>query len=225
MKDWGFALRPWKSAHLASESVIIHGTQGLVMGLAYFDDVAGIQRKAEYAMGFVKSHEGTVRINLHHSHFPNYTEIRKLQVLSTRAPIQKYQVLQAQKDWGDGMVDLGRYGRTVLENEEKDRLEKFVGVHPEHKKNRTTLWRKAADFVDKLYGFNEAQVLLKVTEASPSTRFRTTRLGAVSWLIGNDLDFPADRGFALRPWNQVRFENADVSIQGERAQAQHVLAG
>ena len=35
-----------------------------------------MQRKAEYAMGFVRSQQG-VRINLHHSHFPNYTAIRK----------------------------------------------------------------------------------------------------------------------------------------------------
>eukprot|EP00913_Durusdinium_trenchii_P009211 g8659.t1 len=48
--------------------------------------------------------------------------------------------------------------------------------------------------------------------------FRTTRLGTVSWLIGSNPDFPADRGFALRPWNEVRFDNAQISIQGNRAQ-------
>eukprot|EP00435_Cladocopium_sp_Y103_P020844 s1782_g5.t1 len=96
-EDWGFALRPWKSARLSTEAAVIHGTQGLVMGHAYFDDALGIQRKAEFAMGFVKSSQG-VRINLHHTHFPNYTAIRRMQQASPRA-LEQYQVLEAQKAW------------------------------------------------------------------------------------------------------------------------------
>jgi len=38
-------------------------------------------------------------------------------------------------------------------------------------------------------------------------------------LIGNDRDFPADRGFVLRPWNEVRFANKAVIFHGSRAQA------
>lgn len=216
-EDWGFALRPWESARLSTEAAVIHGTQGLVMGHAYFDDALGIQRKAEFAMGFVKSSQG-VRINLHHTHFPNYTEIRRMQQAPPRA-LEQYQVLEAQKEWGNGIVELGKYGRKVLELEERDEVEHFVGVHQEHDVNRSVLWRRAADFVDKLYAFTEGPVMLKVTEASPGTRFRTTRLGAVSWLIGGNPDFPADRGFALRPWNQVRFDNAKISIRGDKAQA------
>lgn len=216
-EDWGFALRPWKSARLSTEAAIIHSTQGLVMGHAYFDDAAGIQRKAEYAMGFVKSSLG-VLINLHHTNFPNYTEIRMMQKIQAKA-VEQYQVLQAQKDWADGIVQLGKYGRRVLEFEEQDEVEHLVGVHPWHDVNRSVLWHRTAKFVDQMYGFSEGPVMVKVTEASPSTRFRTTRLGTVSWLIGSNPDFPADRGFALRPWNEVRFDNAQISIQGNRAQA------
>eukprot|EP00434_Breviolum_minutum_P031675 symbB.v1.2.028010.t1/scaffold2909.1/size67485/2 len=217
-EDWGFALRPWKSARLSTEAAVIHGTQGVVMGHAYFDDAAGIQRKAEYAMGFVKSHQGGVRINLHHAHFPNYTAIRSMQELKL-PDLQQNQVLEVQKEWGDGIVELGKYGRQVLELEQQDEVEHLVGVHQEHDVNRTVLWHRAANFVDKLYGFTEGPVMLKVTEASASTRFRTTRLGTVSWLIGGNRDFPADRGFALRPWNKVRFDNAQIAIQGSKAQA------
>lgn len=217
-EDWGFALRPWKSARLSTEAAVIHGTQGVVMGHAYFDDAAGIQRKAEYAMGFVKSHQGGVRINLHHAHFPNYTAIRSMQEMKL-PDLQQNQVLEVQKEWGDGIVELGKYGRQVLELEQQDEVEHLVGVHQEHDVNRTVLWHRAANFVDKLYGFTEGPVMLKVTEASASTRFRTTRLGTVSWLIGGNRDFPADRGFALRPWNKVRFDNAQIAIQGSKAQA------
>lgn len=218
-EDWGFALRPWASAKLSSEAVVIHGTQGLVMGHAYYDDTSGIQRKGEYAMGFVKSMEGTIRINMHHAHFPNYTEVRKLRKTEIRAPLQRSQVLQAQKDWGDGIVELGKYGRKVLEVEAEAEIKGLVGIHAQSDVNRSVLWTRAASFVDKLYAFNEGPVMLKVTEASPSTRFRTTRLGSVSWLIGANREFPSDRGFALRPWNEVRFVNEEIAISGDAAQA------
>ncbi|CAK8995345.1 Hypothetical protein (Fragment) [Durusdinium trenchii] len=46
-EDWGFALRPWKSARLSTEAAIIHSTQGLVMGHAYFDDGASRESSAD----------------------------------------------------------------------------------------------------------------------------------------------------------------------------------
>ncbi|OLP73274.1 hypothetical protein AK812_SmicGene47549, partial [Symbiodinium microadriaticum] len=41
----------------------------------------------------------------------------------------------------------------------------------------------------------------------------------VSWLIGANREFPSDRGFALRPWNEVRFVNEEIAISGDAAQA------
>eukprot|EP00931_Biecheleriopsis_adriatica_P100419 TRINITY_DN75741_c0_g1_i1.p1 TRINITY_DN75741_c0_g1~~TRINITY_DN75741_c0_g1_i1.p1 ORF type:complete len:873 (-),score=171.09 TRINITY_DN75741_c0_g1_i1:38-2656(-) len=221
-EDWGFALRPWSAARFGNAAVLIHGTQGLTMGHIYYTDAQGVQRKGEYAMGFIRSVEGSIRINMHHATFPNYTEIRNFQRLhrsmATQA-VTKLQVFEAQKIWADGIVKLGRLGREVLAIERENRLKNLVGAASEGKVNRTTLWTEAAAFVDKQYGFAEGPVLLKVTEATPTTRFRFSRAGAISWLIGSDPEFPADRGFALRPWNQVRFENKEVRIAENKAQA------
>jgi len=216
-EDWGFALRPWHSARFDNAEVIVHGTQGLTMGHTFLTDTTGVQLKAEYAMGFVRSAEGAIRVNMHHSTFPNQT--RMLLHDGCEQPITRQQVLEAQKLWSDGIVALGRYGRKLLEQERENQVKKLVGAARKNGYNRSMLWTKTNEFVKKIYGFSEGPVLMKVTEATPSTRIRLTRAGAISWLIGNDRDFPADRGFALRPWNEVRFENKAVNVHLCRAQA------
>eukprot|EP00441_Pelagodinium_beii_P016641 CAMPEP_0197668912 /NCGR_PEP_ID=MMETSP1338-20131121/70582_1 /TAXON_ID=43686 ORGANISM="Pelagodinium beii, Strain RCC1491" /NCGR_SAMPLE_ID=MMETSP1338 /ASSEMBLY_ACC=CAM_ASM_000754 /LENGTH=809 /DNA_ID=CAMNT_0043248377 /DNA_START=77 /DNA_END=2502 /DNA_ORIENTATION=- len=222
-EDWGFALKPWKSARFSNTAVVINGKEGLTMGHVFFLDEMGVQRKAEYTMGLIRSSEGDIRINMHHTNFPNYTEIMSVARPSILQPISQQQVLEAQQSWADGIVELGKLGRQVQALEKENSLKGLVGQASPVEPNRTTLWTKTAEFANHEYAFSEGPVLMKVTEATPSTRIRLNRAGLVSWLIGNDREFPADRGFALKPWNDVSFQNKAFHIDGGKAQAMGTL--
>lgn len=105
--------------------------------------------------------------------------------------INQEEILEAQIRWGNRIVELGE---------------------DYHEKNN---YKKTARLlVDKLYGYNEGSVLFKPTKASRQ-QFRLTAESAVSYFIGHNPDFPEDKGFALEPWQKVRFENAGF-ILGEK---------
>jgi len=54
------------------------------------------------------------------------------------------------------------------------------------------------------------------TKASLS-QFRQNLDAAVSYFVGNNMDFHEDTGFALQPWSAVRFENFGIQITGDFA--------
>ena len=47
--------------------------------------------------------------------------------------------------------------------------------------------------------------------------FRPDVEGAVSYFIGGNDKYPEDKGFALKPWSKVRFDNHTISLQGNIA--------
>ncbi len=109
--------------------------------------------------------------------------------------ITKEEVVKAQKAWGDALVDIGK---------------KYTDGQD---------YRKAAKtHVDDLYAYHTGQVLFKPTKAADD-RFRMTKEGAISYMIGHNKNFPEDKGFALKPWTDVRFRNAGVYINGDVAVA------
>jgi hypothetical protein len=61
------------------------------------------------------------------------------------------------------------------------------------------------------YNYEDGSVLFKPTLASEKT-FRTTFEGAHSYFVGDNPNFPEDRGFALNPWEKVDFEIAGIII-------------
>jgi len=83
---------------------------------------------------------------------------------------------------------------------------------------RQELQQAAEDLVDDLYAYQTGQVLFKPTKAA-DIKFRMTKAGALSYFIGDNKDFPEDKGFALEPWTNVRFENAGIYINGDVAVA------
>lgn len=112
---------------------------------------------------------------------------------SSRGPITKEQVNQAQQAWCDGLVAIGR-------------------MHAEGKDYRAF----AAKFIDDTYDFAEGRVFFKPTLAIHPRQFRKTREGTLSYFVGGNPEFPEDNGFALAPWVKVRYDNAgdgDVGIQ------------
>jgi len=97
--------------------------------------------------------------------------------------IRKPLIEKVQKEWGDGIVKIGS-----LRNDRKA-CEKAVD-----------------EFLDKLYAFDLVDVLFKPTLASV-IQFRLTKEAAKSYFIGGNPNFPEDRGFAINPWTNIRFEN------------------
>jgi hypothetical protein len=99
-------------------------------------------------------------------------------------------VLDAQKDWGDGIVKIGK---VYLDGGD---------------------YRQAAlDHILNSYDYQDGVVLFKPTLAA-KIPFRPTVKGALSYFVGGDEDFAEDSGFAIKPWTKVRFENHNIIVYG-----------
>ncbi len=108
--------------------------------------------------------------------------------------ITKEQVLNAQKKWASGVVKIGSLKNNRLE------CETFT-----------------SDFLDKLYAFEAGPVLFKPTKCA-TEQFRPIKLEALSYFIaGEDRACEEDKGFAINPWTNVRFENAGFIFEENRA--------
>ena len=109
--------------------------------------------------------------------------------------IEKDDILKAQKNWADAIIKIGSL-----------------------KQDRKACEEETLKSIDTLYAFGSHNVLFKPTKAS-SIPFRLNKEGAKSYFIGGNKNFPEDSGFALRPWTNIRFENASVVIEGNKAYA------
>ncbi|MCF8380965.1 MAG: hypothetical protein K9H49_15430 [Bacteroidales bacterium] len=109
--------------------------------------------------------------------------------------ISEQEVLDAQKTWGEGIVQIGA---VYSANED------YSAAAEQH--------------IDELYGYNLGTVLFKPTLASV-IQFRTTKEGALSYFVGHNSDFPEDHGFAIKPWTAVRWESTGIKTEGNMAVA------
>lgn len=101
--------------------------------------------------------------------------------------ITKKEVEAAQQAWGDGIVTIGKA---------KDAK------------------KAAIDHIAKFYAYGESEVLFKPTLASVD-QFRGTKEEALSYFIGQDLE--EDKGFALAPYTNVRWENEGIITDEDSA--------
>ena len=101
------------------------------------------------------------------------------------------EILEAQKIWGEAIVAIGK---AYTQKEDHKAL--------------------AEKIVETLYGYDEGRVLFKPTKASEK-QFRLTKEEAISYFVTGNV--PEDRGFAIQPWRKVRFENAEIIINGGSA--------
>ena len=69
-EDQGFALRPWSEIHFQNEGIILIQEHAITMGNYFFTDYDGAQSKVEYTIGYYRSEDGTLKINIHHSSIP-----------------------------------------------------------------------------------------------------------------------------------------------------------
>ncbi len=102
--------------------------------------------------------------------------------------ITKEEVIQFQKDWGESIIKIGKI---YLENGD------YKSAAIEH--------------VNRFYNYKEGSVLFKPTLASIK-QFRTDFRGALSYFISGDEEYPEDKGFALRPWKNIRWENVEIKL-------------
>ena len=108
--------------------------------------------------------------------------------------IKKEQILNVQKKWAEGVIKIGSL-----------------------KDNRSDCKHFAEDFINELYAFNTGLVLFKPTKCVKE-QFRYNKSKALSYFIaGDNRECSEDEGFALKPWKKVRFENADMILEENRA--------
>ena len=108
--------------------------------------------------------------------------------------ITKKQVLEAQENWGSGVVKIGAL------KDSRSECESF-----------------ASGFLDERYAFDTAEVLFKPTKCE-FEQFRASKAEALSYFIaGDDRACEEDKGFAIQPWTKVRFENSGIILEEKRA--------
>ncbi|WP_244140793.1 phosphoribosyl-AMP cyclohydrolase [Kaistella flava (ex Peng et al. 2021)] len=109
--------------------------------------------------------------------------------------ITKQEVADAQKAWGEGIVNIG----------------KVFSEHGDYKAAATA-------HLNNFYNYQEGTVLFKPTLASQN-QFRTDFEGALSYFVAGNSKYPEDAGFAINPWSAVRWENIGTKIIGNMAVA------
>merc|ERR1712157_233800 len=114
-------------------------------------------------------------------------------------PIQEAEVLSAQKKWGEGIVEIGKLAGSPAE-----------------------ATAKAESVISTLYGYKTGPVLFKPTKAAAKP-FRLDPTAALSYFVSGNTAFPEDKGFALKPWTGVRFENNGVLGGYDSARAGELL--
>lgn len=75
----------------------------------------------------------------------------------------------------------------------------------------------ASAVLDSAYGYSSGPVLFKPTMAGGEKTFRINKAGALSYFVGQDQAYPADKGFALKNWKSYSYDNAAVYINGNIA--------
>lgn len=100
--------------------------------------------------------------------------------------ITEAEVIEAQSAWGDGIVRIGRVHR-----DDGD----YVAA--------------AKDHIQTYYGYDLGSVLFKPTLAAEK-QFRNSFDSALSYFVGGNPSYPEDKGFAIKGWSKVRWENAGI---------------
>ncbi len=69
-EDRGFALEPWTSVRFENAGLVCRENLAMVMGNYYFGRANGTEQKVEYSFVYVRSDNGALKIQLHHSALP-----------------------------------------------------------------------------------------------------------------------------------------------------------
>ena len=72
----------------------------------------------------------------------------------------------------------------------------------------------AAQVLTDAYNYDNGKVFFKPTLTFGDQTFRNDKKGALAYFVGGDPDYPNDKGFALKPWVKVRYDNAGAENEG-----------
>jgi len=110
-------------------------------------------------------------------------------VLPDGPTITETDIRGAQKLWGDAVV--------------------AIGAAKDYKK-------VAEEAAKTAYAFELGPILFKPTLAAEQP-FRPTLEGTLSYFVSGNPKHAEDKGFALKPWTKVRFDNHGIKIFGNKA--------
>lgn len=116
-------------------------------------------------------------------------------VSKSEITITEQEVMDIQQSWSNGIIHIGK---VYLENGDYQAA--------------------AKDHINNFYNYQEGIVLFKPTLTSVK-QFRTDFEGAFSYFVGGDETYPEDKGFAIKPWSSIRWENIGTQIYGNIALA------
>lgn len=108
-------------------------------------------------------------------------------------PISKQEVIDAQVSWGKGIEAIAAAHKAGGD---------FEGLAKEH--------------IETLYAYGLTDVMFKPTLASEK-QFRADFDGALSYFIGSEGS--EDKGFAIKGWTKVRWENNGIYTSDDAAMA------
>ena len=74
--------------------------------------------------------------------------------------------------------------------------------------------------LDAAYGYQYGPVLFKPTLTTAPQTFRTTKEGALAYFVGDNKNYPDDKGFALKGWRSVEIKNVAIQLRGDTAISQ-----
>ena len=109
--------------------------------------------------------------------------------------ISKSDIEEAQHAWGQGIVEIASAYT-----------------------NGSDYVRRAKDHINSLYAYDLGEVLFKPTLAVKQ-QFRPSFDGALSYFVASNNICPEDKGFAIKGWTEVRFENEGMVINESNALA------
>ena len=109
--------------------------------------------------------------------------------------ISESDIEEAQHAWGQGIVEI-------------------AAAH----NNGSDFVQRAKDHINSLYAYDLGEVLFKPTLAVKQ-QFRPTFEGALSYFVASNNACPEDKGFAIKGWTKVRFENSGIVINESNALA------
>lgn len=104
--------------------------------------------------------------------------------------ITEEDIKAAQKMWGDAVVSIGAAGEDSA--------------------------KTAEEAAKTAYSFEMGPILFKPTLAA-ETPFRPDMEGTLSYFVGGNEKYAEDKGFAMKPWTNVRFDNDHIKIFGNKA--------
>lgn len=111
-----------------------------------------------------------------------------------KGPVTEAMVTQSLDRWCAGLLEIGKAARS--------------GGDVKAAANRA---------LDESYVLEKGRLLFKPTLTSGDQTFRVDREGALAYFIGGDPKYPADQGFAMKPWVGCRYDTIGTIIEGDVA--------